>query len=421
MTIHELEVIGLVTAIAALWDQLARLLRWPLRLLIVQRELEETAARLLMAYLHANARRFKFAGGLFRLDHVYVRPLECVAGVFAESLWQAGQCFWLRRRPIWYTYAFSEGMAAREIYYLRGTVNWDQLLIAAAAWQHQLMQERGGSRYHVVHHGQRPEEKSNQPPTATVCTGDEFELTNRHRGARVIGWERSDLGDPSPISLEIMSLTAEQRGLVADVDRFIRSRRRCEQATIPWRRGWLLKGRPGTGKTSIVRALAVEHDLPIHTFDLGAMDNTSLHWAWNALKHDAPAIGLIEDIDGVYGVEREDGTVDTRALVAEGPTFDCLLQCIGGISTCDGVMLFISSNRPDRVDVALRRGGRIDQEVEFLGMDLEGRRKMARRILGDDGEAAHAAEDPDLSQLSPADFQERLFRRALAEWFGDAA
>jgi hypothetical protein len=425
VTLQELEVIGLLTAIAALWDQLMHLLRWPRRLLVIERELTDPAARLLTAYLFAHARRWQLVGGWFQLEHPYVRSLDSAAAVFAESVHHAGQWFWLGRRPIWYTFVQGvqgEASPLRRMYHLRWSLDWDHLLILAAAWEHDQLQERGGIRYHVVHHGERPDaDRARTAPIATPDSGDEFELKNVHRGLRLIGRDRSDIGAPPPMSIEVMSLNPGQLGLVADVDRFVRSRRWCEESTVPWRRGWLLKGSPGTGKTSIVRGLAVDHDLPIHVFDLGAMDNASLRWAWNELRRDTPAIALIEDIDGVYGVVGEDGEIDTRALAADGPTFDALLQCIGGIQTCDGVLLFVTTNRPERVDAALRRGGRIDSEVEFLGMDHAGRLKMARRILGSSVEAEYAASDPELVELSPANFQERLYRRALAARFGETA
>lgn len=111
------------------------------------------------------------------------------------------------------------------------------------------------------------------------------------------------------------------------------------------------------------------------------------------------------------------------ALVSDGPTFDALLQCVGGISVLDGVRPFVTTNRPERVDRALRRGGRLDMEVEFSQMDRAGQLKMATRILGDVAAAEVAIDDHSLTHddgwpLSPADFQERLCRKALAEHFG---
>lgn len=422
MTIHEFELFTAIAAIIALWGQLSWLLAWPLRLLTVERELDDTAARLVTGYLLATARRVKFSGGFFRLENHYVRPLDGPAAVFCEDVHQAGQMFW-HRGPVWYRYAHvSDGPHVRFLYYIRWSRNWDAFLIAAAEWAHQCMHERGGMRYRIVHHGVLPSSDGSNPrPSAPTSKTSDFEIANAPQGLRVIGWDRSDIGPPPPLSLTSLSLNDDQRSLSADVDRFMRSRRWCETSTIPWRRGWLLKGAPGTGKTSFVRAVAVEHDLPVHAFDLGSMDNASLRFAWETLLSDTPAIALIEDIDGVYGVVHDDGTVDTRALVADGPTFDCLLQCIGGISVCNGVLLFVTSNRPERVDSALRRGGRIDSEVEFTGMDNAGRFKMALRILGDESAAELAASDAQLAALSPANFQEQLFRRALAERFADPA
>lgn len=225
------------------------------------------------------------------------------------------------------------------------------------------------------------------------------------------------------MALQMMSLRPEQVDLAADISRFLRSREWCEEHGIPWRRGWLIHGNPGTGKTSFVRGIAVEHDIPVHVFDLGSMGNNDLRTAWTEMLRDVPCAALIEDIDAVYGIEGDQGVFDARAPRGQAPTFDALLQCIGGISTCDGVLLFVTTNHPERIDHALRRGGRVDMEIEFLAMDREGRIKMASRILGERDGAA-AADDRTLThsdgvEISPADFQERLCRRALAERFGD--
>jgi hypothetical protein len=418
VTIRELELVGIVTAIAALWSELLHLLSWPRKLLVVSRRVDHDAGSAILGYLKATGRSRPRDGGYYGADRHHVRPMGRSMLVFYERLCRGAQLAWLGRVPIWFVFTESapgNGGPADvhyTFYFLRGSLAWEALCQRTATWDDVQRQAHGGSRYRLHHHGARDQ---NDPPTAAstpTAIGQD--------GQRILHWRTEDLGYARPAGLDAMSLRPEVASLARDVARFISSREWYEERGIPWRRGWQLHGAPGTGKTTFVRSIALEHDLPVHTFDLGSMSNSHLRMAWDAMLRDTPCIALIEDIDGVYGVEQHDGTWDGRALRTQsGPTFDSLLQCVGGIATCDGVLLFVTTNHPKRIDPALRRGGRLDVTVEFLSPDLEGRRKIARRILGEGADVdAVLRAMPD---ASAADLQERLSELALAERFGDVA
>lgn len=425
MTIQEFEIIGVAAAIAALWNQVLALLRWPIGILMVRRELDQDAARATLSYLNSVAWRRTSNGAFFRADRIHVRPLGRAVLVFAEVLHFGKQFAWLRRAPVWFSYDRpNDGSGGRTIvYFIRWTLHFERLLSDVAIWEDDQMQAKGGNRFRIQVHGGSPigmqGEAAPAPTTKTALPDHDF--NGPGRGYRVLRWSPSDLVGGPQITLDAMSLRPEIVALSEDVSRFMQSREWCEERSIPWRRGWLLSGSPGTGKTSFVRGVAVEHDLPVNVFDLGGLDNYSLRMAWTAMLRDTPCVALIEDIDGVYGRVLEDGTFDPRELKVErGPSFDCLLNCIAGVASADGVLLFVSTNRPQGLDPALRRGGRLDMEVEFVGLDHAGRVKMATRILGDALEADLVAVDPEMIKLSPADLQERLCRLALARRFGDA-
>lgn len=422
MTIQELELVGIVTAIAALWSELLYLLSWPRKLLVVSRRVDHDAGGAILAYLKATGRSRPRDGGHYGADRMHVRPMGRSMLVFYERLCHGTQVAWVRRVPIWFipvdtttgggptSYTFT-------FYFLRGTVSWERICEKSSAWDDEQRQARGDSRFRVRYHGgsSRQAQAQGDPVTASApLSGQAF-----GDGRRLLHWRTDDIGYARPAGLESMSLRPEAAALAGDVARFIGARDWYEERGIPWRRGWQLHGAPGTGKTTFVRSIAVAHDLPVHTFDLGSMDNYSLRSAWDEMLRDTPCVALIEDIDGVYGIERADGTWDGRALRSQGPTFDALLQCVGGIATCDGVLLFVTTNHPDRIDPALRRGGRLDVAVEFLPPDLEGRRKIARRILGEGADVDAVLRE--MPEASAADLQERLSEIALAERFGDAA
>lgn len=413
MTIQEFAVIGVLTAIGVMWAQVQHVLSWPIRWMMVRRRVDRDAGGAILTYLKATGRSRPRDGGYYAADRMHVRPIGRSILVFYELLCSGPQLVWMRMVPIWFLAtetAVNGGPQTTHLtfYFLRGTVAWDSLCRRAAEWDDEHTQSRGGSRFRVRYHGGQMEQWKDAPTSAPSPVG-----TGAAGDRRLLHWQPDDIGYARPAGLDVMSLRPEMESLRRDVARFIASREWYEERGIPWRRGWKLHGPPGTGKTSFVRGIAVDQDLPVHAFDLGSMDNYSLRTAWDSMLRDTPCIALIEDIDGVYGVEREDGTWDGRARRAGGPTFDAILQCVGGVATCDGVLLFVTTNHADRIDPALSRGGRIDMSVEFLAPDEDGRRKIARRILGSGADVDAVLRD--LPDASAADLQERISEIALAQ------
>lgn len=156
---------------------------------------------------------------------------------------------------------------------------------------------------------------------------------------------------------------------------------------IPWNRGLLVYGNPGTGKTLFLRCLAQYLDLPIFVFDLRSMSNDELVAFWERTLSDSPCMILFEDFDNVF--HHRQNVVDSGT----GITFDCLLNCISGVSQSTGTIVAVTANDIDKIDDALggnmeqkisSRPGRIDEIVELTKMDEYCRIAMAKKILEQD-------------------------------------
>ncbi|KAG8742023.1 hypothetical protein FRC10_002099 [Ceratobasidium sp. 414] len=140
---------------------------------------------------------------------------------------------------------------------------------------------------------------------------------------------------------------------------------------IPFRRGYLLYGAPGSGKTSLIHALAGELKLDVYVISLSrrGFDDAKL----NEMISDLPprAIALIEDIDASFttavGV-RGSGTTSNIGSGGDdggGVTLAGLLGAIDGVAAQEGRLLFATTNHIEVLDPALTRPGRMDVHIEF--------------------------------------------------------
>ena len=81
------------------------------------------------------------------------------------------------------------------------------------------------------------------------------------------GW--SNVRAYTPRLLESVILKpGEKEHLVQDVERFKASRQRYRRLGVPYHRGYLLHGPPGTGKTSLVSGLAAKFGMSIYAINL---------------------------------------------------------------------------------------------------------------------------------------------------------
>jgi mitochondrial chaperone BCS1 len=123
---------------------------------------------------------------------------------------------------------------------------------------------------------------------------------------------------------------------------------------IPYRRGYLLHGPPGCGKSSFVSALAGHLDYNICILSLNESGLTDDRLAQALSNVPQQSIVLLEDIDAAFH-HRNPGEYNRSHV-----TFSGLLNCLDGVSSAEERVLFMTTNHIDRLEPALLRPGRVD-------------------------------------------------------------
>ncbi len=166
---------------------------------------------------------------------------------------------------------------------------------------------------------------------------------------------------------------------------------------IPWHKGYLFSGFPGTGKTSLAAALSGELDMDVYLLSLSGsgMNDESLN---NLMANVRPGcMVILEDVDC---------TIPTREMQpgANRITLSGLLNCLDGITSKEGCVIVMTTNRREVLDSALIRPGRIDFELEFGLADMDQITRLAGRI-GVDADGLRGGE------MTMAEVQKELVAR----------
>lgn len=184
------------------------------------------------------------------------------------------------------------------------------------------------------------------------------------------GWTRALAKPKRPIdSVILRDQVADE--IRRDATEFLASSEWYRRLGVPYRRSYLLYGRPGCGKTSFVTALAGELNLNVCVLSLNKpyLNDDSVN---SSLRSAPPnAIILIEDIDVAFPTrEASQKAMRSRGNSfannsAPNVTFSGILNAIDGIASQEGRIFVMTTNSKDELDAAIMRPGRVDRAAEF--------------------------------------------------------
>lgn len=441
---------ALVGVLVAAWSRIKSLAWRILSRFVLRAHFEGELGKAIVYWCLTKYRKSPFGERRYAAARLYVRPLERYQAVGYEGVGLDTTVFWSGWTPILIKAdAYKPGGESTvnsavwtdlnglpiTLTALRGMLDLDQLALDALELYNRYKRESddGQRRYQIKRVAGVGKYRKGRGSYGSDGGGAEEGRaapvdTTDQPDRRYLQWQRSQLGMPSPDdpwqSLAFPPAVAEA---VLEAKRWLASQNWYKEIGVNWRRGWLLYGPPGSGKSSLVRAIAQQLDLPVVVFDLASFSNDEFVSLWRELMTSTPCVALLEDIDAVFH-----GRDNTLGEEGGGLTFDCLLNCLGGVESADGVLTVVTTNRPETLDPALTRPGRLDRHLELGYMDEDCRRLVAQRILSRwpeeiepqvhlGGLIGHQNDDGSIKRYpdTPAEFTDRCCRIALRRYWED--
>ncbi|XP_022120517.1 nuclear valosin-containing protein-like [Pieris rapae] len=230
-------------------------------------------------------------------------------------------------------------------------------------------------------------DKKRKPDTKSVATKKKFEI-GIPKNVKV-GFE--DVGGLSETITQICDLVLHMKHPEVYTKLGIKSPR-----------GALLHGPPGTGKTLLAHAIAGKLQLPFIAVSgtelVGGMSGESeerIRELFDRALSESPCILFIDEIDSVCGNRINAQKDMEKRMVAQ------LLACLDGLAEENScVLVLAATNNPDTLDPALRRAGRLEQEIP-LGIPTLKARKEILTILCKNLSLSDEVDMNVLAQVTP--------------------
>jgi hypothetical protein len=143
---------------------------------------------------------------------------------------------------------------------------------------------------------------------------------------------------------------------------------------LPFRRGYLLHGPPGNGKSTAIRAMMTSRGLTAYTMTLftDQQDDSDLNNLFELAVKNRPSMVLLEDLDRAFPK-----TGETKSRIS----LQALLNALDGVGTGEGIVVVATANEPTILDPAiLRRPGRFDRVVHFPNPSAELRQQYLQQL-----------------------------------------
>lgn len=385
---------GAVAAIVAFWNQFKTAVRQLSSILVVQAHLNGTVGNAAINNLKSNYK--KVPSGISIIHGIWMPFKDKTDHIVPFRVLPSTSIWYGKRRVLVLSNSESTTLIS-----IRGLCNLDDFIVESCELHEQEInsQELGSDRFSITtivgcEKGPWARARTNEPTSAEP--GSSASATAIKNGGTAASAD--PLRDPSlRWSVDQYVITNQVNPLeglfyddnilayLEEAKRWKASRSWYQERSIPWKRGWLIHGPGGTGKSSFAQVVAKTLRIPVYNIVLSTMSDQEFITTMQE-RIFPPCVVLFEDFDTVFN--KREPLTDHKSL-----TFDCVLNQISGIKTLNGVFLIVTTNHIDKIDEAMgvksafgnisTRPGRIDQVI-YLGVASEGvRRSIALSILKD--------------------------------------
>jgi transitional endoplasmic reticulum ATPase len=195
--------------------------------------------------------------------------------------------------------------------------------------------------------------------------------------------QRAAVGRPASARLgwDDLILPEATKRKLQFIERFIENPDLVRRLGVEPPTGVLLYGPPGTGKTTVARVLAAQTDASFHAVNAADVfskwlgdSERRVKELFETARESVPALVFIDEIEAILG-RRQGGEGAARAVSAVVNTF---LAEMDGIEPTSRVFVIGATNRPDLLDEAVLRPGRLGDTIEIGLPDAPGRLALLR-------------------------------------------
>ncbi|KAH8680660.1 P-loop containing nucleoside triphosphate hydrolase protein [Xylariales sp. PMI_506] len=175
--------------------------------------------------------------------------------------------------------------------------------------------------------------------------------------------------------------------LLSDIRKYLdpKTQKRYRNRSMPYRRGYLFYGPPGTGKSSLSTALAGEFGLDLYEVKIPSVAaDQDLEQMFQEIP--PQCIVLLEDIDAVWMERDTMDRSDHSSMISNRSncTLSGILNVLDGVGSQEGRIVIMTTNKPEHLDSALVRPGRVDMKVFLGNISQKSAKQMFIRMFSPD-------------------------------------